>query len=39
MRRLLDSLELARLPAAHVEAGTVPGRSGTLAVQGRAAQP
>jgi undecaprenyl phosphate-alpha-L-ara4FN deformylase len=34
MRALLDSLDLARLPAQRVQTGSVPGRSGTLAVQG-----
>jgi undecaprenyl phosphate-alpha-L-ara4FN deformylase len=34
MRALLDSLDLARLPALRVQTGSVPGRSGTLAVQG-----
>jgi undecaprenyl phosphate-alpha-L-ara4FN deformylase len=34
MRTLLDSLDLARLPALRVQSGSVPGRSGTLAVQG-----
>ncbi len=37
LRTLFDSLDPARLPAAHVETGTVQGRSGTLAVQGAAA--
>lgn len=36
MRSLLDSLDAASLPLAPVETGTVPGRSGTLAVQGAA---
>jgi len=34
MRTLLAGLDIAALPAADVTAGTVPGRSGTLAVQG-----
>jgi undecaprenyl phosphate-alpha-L-ara4FN deformylase len=34
MRTLWHGLELARLPAQRVESGSVPGRSGTLAVQG-----
>jgi undecaprenyl phosphate-alpha-L-ara4FN deformylase len=34
LRRLFESLDPARLPGAPVEHGTVPGRSGTLAVQG-----
>ena len=33
MRRLLSSLQLAELPACEVRQGTVPGRSGLLAVQ------
>jgi peptidoglycan/xylan/chitin deacetylase (PgdA/CDA1 family) len=36
MRTLLDGLDVARLPAAAVLPGTVPGRSGLLAVQGAA---
>jgi peptidoglycan/xylan/chitin deacetylase (PgdA/CDA1 family) len=36
MRTLLAALDVAALPAATVESGTVPGRSGTLAVQGAA---
>jgi peptidoglycan/xylan/chitin deacetylase (PgdA/CDA1 family) len=36
MAALLATLDVAALPAAGVEAGTVPGRSGTLAVQGAA---
>jgi peptidoglycan/xylan/chitin deacetylase (PgdA/CDA1 family) len=35
LRTLLASLDIEALPAATVEQGTVPGRSGTLAVQGR----
>ncbi len=34
MRTLLAGLDVARLPAARVEHGCVPGRSGVLAVQG-----
>jgi undecaprenyl phosphate-alpha-L-ara4FN deformylase len=34
MRTLLSSLDVARLPTQRVETGSVPGRSGTLAVQG-----
>jgi undecaprenyl phosphate-alpha-L-ara4FN deformylase len=36
MRTLFAGLEVAQLPAARVEAGTVPGRSGLLAVQAAA---
>jgi peptidoglycan/xylan/chitin deacetylase (PgdA/CDA1 family) len=36
MRTLLDSLDIASLPAARVQSGSVPGRSGELAVQGPA---
>jgi undecaprenyl phosphate-alpha-L-ara4FN deformylase len=34
MHTLLNSLDITALPALQVHAGTVPGRSGTLAVQG-----
>jgi undecaprenyl phosphate-alpha-L-ara4FN deformylase len=34
MRTLFNSLDIASLPAQRVEMGSVPGRSGTLAVQG-----
>jgi peptidoglycan/xylan/chitin deacetylase (PgdA/CDA1 family) len=34
MRTLLDGIDAERLPAQRVETGSVPGRSGTLAVQG-----
>jgi undecaprenyl phosphate-alpha-L-ara4FN deformylase len=33
-RTLFDSLDISRLPAVRVQSGTVPGRSGTLAIQG-----
>jgi peptidoglycan/xylan/chitin deacetylase (PgdA/CDA1 family) len=36
MRTLYDGLDLARLPAGRVQSGSVPGRSGALAVQGPA---
>ncbi len=36
LRSLFESLDPAGLPTARVESGTVPGRSGTLAVQGAA---
>jgi undecaprenyl phosphate-alpha-L-ara4FN deformylase len=36
LRQALESLDVARLPQAIVEFGSVPGRSGTLALQGRA---
>jgi undecaprenyl phosphate-alpha-L-ara4FN deformylase len=34
MRTLLNSLDVSRLPTQRVETGSVPGRSGTLAIQG-----
>src|SRR5699024_2192709 len=34
---IVDSLEPGALPVAEIERGTVPGRAGKLAVQGRAA--
>jgi hypothetical protein len=34
MRTLLNSVDITGLPALPVQTGTVPGRSGTLAVQG-----
>ncbi|HTW75014.1 MAG TPA: polysaccharide deacetylase family protein [Steroidobacteraceae bacterium] len=37
LRTLLAELSIEALPAARVQAGTVPGRSGTLAVQGAGA--
>jgi peptidoglycan/xylan/chitin deacetylase (PgdA/CDA1 family) len=36
MRTLADSLDIASLPAGRVQSGSVPGRSGALAVQGPA---
>jgi peptidoglycan/xylan/chitin deacetylase (PgdA/CDA1 family) len=36
MRTLMQQLDVLRLPAQRVESGSVPGRSGTLAVQGGA---
>jgi undecaprenyl phosphate-alpha-L-ara4FN deformylase len=36
MRALLNRLDIAALPAQRVQTGSVPGRSGTLAVQGAA---
>jgi undecaprenyl phosphate-alpha-L-ara4FN deformylase len=36
MRTLLEQLDIAALPAQRVQTGSVPGRSGTLAVQGAA---
>jgi peptidoglycan/xylan/chitin deacetylase (PgdA/CDA1 family) len=36
MRTLLESLDIDQLPSASVQQGTIPGRSGTLAVQGPA---
>jgi hypothetical protein len=35
MRRLFDTLQPLALPRCEVGAGTVPGRTGTLLVQGR----
>ena len=39
MRAVFERLERARLPRCAVVEGTVPGRSGTLAVQGEALAP
>ncbi len=36
LRQALESLDLERLPVAVIEAGSVPGRSGTLALQSAA---
>jgi len=36
MRTFLESLDIASLPAGRVHSGSVPGRSGELAVQGPA---
>jgi hypothetical protein len=34
MRQLFNGLNIGDLPAGRVETGTIPGRTGTLAVQG-----